>query len=27
LGEATLLRAGHAFERATNWHLQRPPLI
>ncbi|HLW72252.1 MAG TPA: amidase [Candidatus Binataceae bacterium] len=25
LGEATLLRAGAAFERATDWHLQRPP--
>ncbi len=26
LGEATLLRAGRAFERATDWHNQRPPL-
>jgi amidase len=26
LGEATLLRAGHAFECATIWHNQRPPL-
>jgi amidase len=25
LGEATLLRVGAAFERATDWHLQRPP--
>jgi amidase len=25
LGEATLLRAGAAYERATEWHLQRPP--
>jgi len=24
LGEATLLRAGRAFERATDWHNQRP---
>jgi Asp-tRNA(Asn)/Glu-tRNA(Gln) amidotransferase A subunit family amidase len=26
LGEATLLRAGAAYERATEWHRQRPPL-
>jgi|SRR5579863_2084350 len=26
LGEATLLRAGRAFECATVWHNQRPPL-
>jgi amidase len=26
LGEATLLRAGAAFERATGWHTQRPPM-
>jgi amidase len=26
LAEATLLRAGAAFERATEWHRQRPPL-
>jgi amidase len=26
LGEATLLRAGAAFERATEWHRQRPPI-
>jgi amidase len=26
LGEATLIRAGAAFERATDWHQQRPPL-
>lgn len=25
LGEATLIRAGAAFERATEWHRQRPP--
>ena len=24
--EATLLRAGHAYERATDWHERRPPL-
>ena len=24
--EATLLAAGLAYERATAWHLQRPPL-
>jgi amidase len=24
LGEATLLRLGGAFERATEWHKQRP---
>lgn len=24
LGEATLMRAGAAYERATEWHLQRP---
>jgi amidase len=23
--EALLLRAGHAFQQATNWHLRRPP--
>ena len=26
LDEATVLRAGHAFERATEWHTRRPPL-
>jgi amidase len=26
LGEATLLQAGAAFERATRWHEQRPPV-
>ena len=26
LSEATLIRAGAAYERATEWHLQRPPL-
>ncbi|MGH7842371.1 MAG: amidase, partial [Candidatus Binataceae bacterium] len=25
LGEATLIRAGAAYERATDWHQQRPP--
>ena len=25
LGEATLIRAGAAYERATEWHTQRPP--
>ncbi len=24
LGEATLIRAGAAYERATEWHKQRP---
>jgi aspartyl-tRNA(Asn)/glutamyl-tRNA(Gln) amidotransferase subunit A len=24
--EATLLRAAHAYERATLWHERRPPL-
>jgi len=24
--EATVLRAGHAFEQATDWHKRRPPL-
>lgn len=24
--EATLLRAGHAYEQATEWHTRRPPL-
>lgn len=24
--EATVLAAGHAFQQATQWHLQRPPL-
>ncbi len=26
LGEEAILRAGHAFERATEWHRRRPPL-
>ena len=26
LGEQTLLRLGHAYEQATPWHLERPPL-
>jgi len=26
LGEATLLKAGHAFQQATAWHRQRPKL-
>ena len=26
LGEGTILRAGRAFERATDWHNQRPPI-
>ncbi len=26
LGEATILRTGRAFERATDWHQQRPPI-
>jgi amidase len=26
LGEATLIRAGAAYERATEWHTQRPPV-
>jgi len=26
LGEATLIRAGAAYERATEWHKQRPPV-
>jgi len=26
LGEATLVQAGMAFERATQWHRQRPPM-
>jgi aspartyl-tRNA(Asn)/glutamyl-tRNA(Gln) amidotransferase subunit A len=26
LDEATLLRAAHAYEQATSWHLTRPPL-
>jgi aspartyl-tRNA(Asn)/glutamyl-tRNA(Gln) amidotransferase subunit A len=24
--EATVLRAGHAYERATEWHRRRPPV-
>jgi aspartyl-tRNA(Asn)/glutamyl-tRNA(Gln) amidotransferase subunit A len=24
--EATVLRAGHAYERATDWHTRRPPV-
>src|SRR6266568_1975774 len=26
-GEATILRIGHAYERATEWHARRPPLV
>jgi amidase len=26
LGEATLVRAGAAFQAATSWHRRRPPL-
>ena len=26
-GESTILRVGHAFERATAWHARRPPLV
>jgi amidase len=25
LDEALVLRAGHAFQQATQWHLRRPP--
>ena len=24
--EATVLRAGHAYQQATDWHLKRPPV-
>jgi len=26
LGEAQLLRATHAYQQATHWHKERPPL-
>src|SRR5437870_2878474 len=26
-GETTILRIGHAYERATEWHTRRPPLV
>jgi aspartyl-tRNA(Asn)/glutamyl-tRNA(Gln) amidotransferase subunit A len=26
-GESTILRVGHAYERATDWHARRPPLV
>ena len=26
-GEATILRIGHAYERATDWHARRPQLV
>jgi aspartyl-tRNA(Asn)/glutamyl-tRNA(Gln) amidotransferase subunit A len=26
-GEATILRVGHAYERATEWHTRRPSLV
>ncbi len=26
LGEAVLVQAGAAYERATEWHAQRPPI-
>ena len=25
--EATVLRAAHAYQQATDWHLQRPPQL
>ena len=25
-GEATVLRVGHAFQEATQWHRRRPPV-
>ena len=25
-GEGTVLRAGHAYQQATDWHTRRPPL-
>jgi Asp-tRNA(Asn)/Glu-tRNA(Gln) amidotransferase A subunit family amidase len=24
--EALVLRAGHAYQRETDWHLRRPPM-
>jgi aspartyl-tRNA(Asn)/glutamyl-tRNA(Gln) amidotransferase subunit A len=26
LGEATILKVAHAYEQATEWHTQKPPL-
>src|ERR671937_579431 len=26
-GETTILKIGHAYERATDWHTRRPPLV
>jgi aspartyl-tRNA(Asn)/glutamyl-tRNA(Gln) amidotransferase subunit A len=26
MGETTLLRAGHAFQQATDWHRKHPPM-
>ena len=26
LGESAILRAAYAYEQATEWHMQRPPL-
>ena len=26
-GEETLLRAGHTYQLATDWHTKRPPLV
>jgi len=26
LDEATVLRAAHAYEQATDWHTRRPPV-
>jgi aspartyl-tRNA(Asn)/glutamyl-tRNA(Gln) amidotransferase subunit A len=26
-GDATVLRAGHAYQQATDWHLRRPQLV
>ena len=25
--EATVLRVGHAFQHATDWHTRRPPIV
>jgi aspartyl-tRNA(Asn)/glutamyl-tRNA(Gln) amidotransferase subunit A len=27
MGDATVLRVGHAYQTATDWHLRRPPLV
>jgi aspartyl-tRNA(Asn)/glutamyl-tRNA(Gln) amidotransferase subunit A len=27
IDDATVLRAAHAYQQVTDWHLRRPPLV